>query len=255
MTISEDRGSTPLASTNIYAIIQARMNSSRLPGKVMLEAAGKPMLVHLIERLERAWSLDEIILATTLDATDEILWDVALANDVLPHAGSENDVLERVLGAAHHYDVDVIVQVTADNPLLDPAVVDHVVEAYFETDCDYASNMLDLTYPVGQNVDVFSTEILEDVARRTDGAVDHEHVSLYIYSNPQIYKLLSVKAPPELTAPHLRLTVDEPADYELVKTVFERLYPQNPVFPLIDILNLVRDDPALAEINRHVRQR
>ena len=231
------------------------MTSSRLPGKVMLDAAGKPLLEHLIERLKRVPSLDGIILATTTNATDDPLVDLARRLDILCYRGSEDDVLARVLEAAQTYDVDVIVQTTGDCPLLDPGVVDRVVQVYLSNDSDYVSNSLDPGYPIGQNIAVFSTRVLEDVASRTDDPVDQEHVSLYIYKNPQRYKLLSVQAPPELTAPHLRLTVDEPADYELVKAVIERLYPQNPAFTLTDILNLVRAESALAETNRHVQQR
>ena len=231
------------------------MTSSRLPGKVMLDAAGKPLLEHLIERLKRVPSLDEIILATTTNATDDPLADLARRLDILCCRGSEDDVLARVLEAAQTHDVDVIVETTGDCPLLDPGVVNRVVQVYLSNDSDYVSNSLDRGYPIGQNIAVFSTRVLEDVASLTDDPVDHEHVSLYIYKNPQRYKLLSVQAPPELTAPHLRLTVDEPADYELVKTVFERLYPQNPAFTLTDILNLVRAESTLAEINRHVQHR
>ncbi len=231
------------------------MTSSRLPGKVLLEAAGKPLLEHLVERLKRAPSLDGIIVATTANGTDDPIAALAERLGVCCYRGSEDDVLSRVLEAADAFDADVIVQTTGDCPLLDPGVVEQVVLAYLDNDADYVSNSLTQTYPIGQSAGVFSTRVLEDVAKRTDDAADHEHVSLYIYRNPQLYTLLNVAAPPELTAPDLRLTVDEPADFELVKTVFEQLYPKNPAFTLAEILDLLRAEPELAAINRHIAQR
>ena len=243
------------ARPRVCATIQARMTSSRLPGKVLLEAAGKPLLEHMIERLERAPALDGIIVATTTNGTDDPIAALAERLGVGCYRGYEDDVLSRILEAAQRFDADVIVRTTGDCPLLCPGVVTRVVETYLENGADYVSNSLAPSFPIGQDVEVFSTRVLEDVARRTDDASDLEHVSLYIYRNPQLYSLLNVAAPPELTALDLRLTVDEPADYELVKTVFERLYSQNPAFTLGDILDLVRAESELAEINRHVRQR
>lgn len=243
------------AQARIVATIEARMTSSRLPGKVLMEAAGKPMLHHMIERLGRAPSLDGIVVATTLNATDDPVADLAERLGVGCFRGSEDDVLARVLGAAQAHDIDVIVEMTGDCPLIDPALVEACIQRYLAAGVDYVSNILQRTYPVGMDTQVFATDVLADVATRTDDADDHEHVSLYIYRHPEIYSLENVPAPPELTRPDLGLTLDTPADFELLRGIFEALYPADPAFGLAEILALLDSDPDLAEVNAHVRRK
>jgi len=239
----------------IVATIEARMTSSRLPGKVLMEAAGKPMLAHMIERLKRVPSLDGIVVATTGNATDAPVVELADRLGVGCFRGSEDDVLARVLGAARAHDVDVIVEMTGDCPLIDPALVEDCIQGYLAAGVDYVSNVLERTYPRGMDTQVFATDILADVAARTDDPEDHEHVSLYIYNHPEIYTLKNMPGPPELTDPGLGLPLDTPEDLELIRRIFEALYPDNPAFTLADVLALLVDDPALAELNAHIERK
>ena len=239
----------------IVATIEARMTSSRLPGKVLMEACGKPMLQHMIERLQRVPSLDGIIVATTGNDTDAAIVELAESMDVGVFQGSEDDVLLRVLGAAREHDIDVIVEMTGDCPLIDPSLVEDCILGYQNAEVDYVSNVLERTYPRGMDTQVFATEILADVANRTDDPEDYEHVSIYIYRHPEIYSLKNMPGPPELTDPELGLTLDAPEDFELIRRIFEILYPDNPDFRLSDILSLLENNSALAGLNAHVRRK
>jgi spore coat polysaccharide biosynthesis protein SpsF len=235
----------------VVATIEARMTSSRLPGKVLLPALGKPLLELMVERLKRCRQLDAIVIATTEDATSDPLEELAQRLDIGCFRGSEDDVLARVLGAAQAYEADLIVELTGDCPLIDPALVDHVIERHLQGGADYTANLLEKSYPLGFAVQVFPTKVLADVASLTDDPADREHVSLYIYEHPERYRLRSVVSDHPESA-ELRLTVDTPADYELVKTVFEEL-PGD--FGLPEILDLFARKPELKAINQHIEQR
>ena len=230
------------------------MTSSRLPGKVLLEAAGKPLLEHMVERLRRARTLDAIVIATTAEAASDPIVALAERLGVGCFRGSEDDVLGRVLGAAQAHDAELIVETTGDCPLIDPAVLDLVVDTFNEGRVDYCSNTLERTYPRGLDVQAFPTAVLAEVAELTDEPADREHVSLYIYEHPERYRLRSVvSGRPELG--ELRVTVDTPEDYALIRAIFEALYPHDPAFALQDVLDLLERDPHLRELNRHVQQK
>ena len=237
----------------IFATIEARMTSSRLPGKVLMEAAGKPFLEHMVERLNRVSCLDGIVIATTNNSTDDKVAELAANLGVCCHRGSESDVLQRVLDAAIANRVDVIVETTGDCPLIDPSLVDDCIQEFLGSKVDYVSNILERTYPIGMDTQVFSTGLLADVAGRTVDPVDREHVSLFIYRHPEIYSLKNVSAIPELTRPQLRLTLDTPKDFELLRKIFETLYPKEPHFSLRDIIRFIDSDPALEKINADVQ--
>ena len=233
------------AAPRICATIEARLTSTRLPGKVLMEAAGQPMLAHMITRLQRVPQLDDIIVATTVNATDDPV--VALTEElgVGCYRGSEHDVLDRVLSAAQANDVDLIVETTGDCPLIDPAIVSKVIDFYLAGEADYVSNALvPRTYPVGMDTQIFATDILADVAGRTDAPDDREHVSLFIYKNPDLFRIAAVTAPPHHHAPETRLTLDTPDDLAVIRRVFEALYPGNPEFDLSDMLAFLDDDDA-----------
>ena len=237
------------------ATIEARMTSTRLPGKVLKEAVGKPMLELMIERLRRAPSLDGIVVATTTNAADAPVAALAERLGVGLWRGSEDDVLSRVLEAAIHHRIDVIVETTGDCPLIDPAAVEDCIRVYRAAKVDYVSNVLERSYPVGMDTQVFSASILADVARRTIDPADREHVSFYIYRHPEIYSRRNVPAPPALKRPDLALTLDTPEDYRLIGAVFEALYPKNPAFTLADVLALLDRRPEIAAMNAHVRRK
>lgn len=237
------------------AIIEARMTSSRLPGKILLPVEGKPLLELLIERLRRAELLDNIVIATTDNPSDDVVEQLARRLGVGFFRGSEEDVLDRVLHAAHEHAADVIVEVTGDCPLMDPTIIDRILRTYREKKVDYVSNILKRTYPRGMDLQVFSTNVLEKVSRLTQDPVDHEHVSLYIYEHPEIFSLFNVESDLPEKFWDVRLTVDTREDFELIKAIFESLYPSKPTFTLEDIVDLLEKRPDLLDINRNIHQK
>jgi spore coat polysaccharide biosynthesis protein SpsF len=230
------------------------MRSSRLPGKVMLECQRKPLLAHMVERLKRSKELDGIIIATTTNPADDVIVELAARLGVDCFRGSEEDVLDRVLKAARTFDVDVIVETPSDCPCLDWSILDHVVRTHRRRGHDYVSNNLKPSYPGGMDVQVFATDVLEDVARRTNDPVDHEHVSLYIYRHPEIYSVSNVEAPGELRDPTIKLLLDTPADYRLISATYDALYPFKPEFTCGDIIELMRRRPEMRAINADVER-
>lgn len=238
------------------AIIEARMTSSRLPGKVMLPICGKPELQLLVERLFQARTLDGVVIATTSNATDDVLEALAKKLGVQCYRGSEDDVLDRVLKAARATGTDVIVEVTGDCPLIDPDILDKLVELHRCGRYDYVSNTLVRSYPRGLDVQVFSTEILADVAARTDDPVDHEHVSLYIYEHPEIFRLHNMESGLPERWRDQRLTLDTQEDYILIQRVFEALHASgNLNFRMADILHVLEKHPDWTEVNSHIKQK
>lgn len=237
----------------IIATIEARMTSTRLPGKVLMSAVGKPMLELMVERLRRVARLDGIIIATTVNAADDPIVALAGRLGIGIHRGSEEDVMGRVLGAARAFDADVIVETTGDCPLIDPETVSRCIGAYLDSGVDYLSNVLERSYPIGMDTQVFAADILADAESRTNAPDDREHVSLFIYNHPELYSLKNVSAPPDLAEPALPLTLDYPEDYALISEIYEILYPTRPAFDLADIMALLRRRPDLRNINGHVR--
>ena len=237
------------------AIIEARMTSTRLPGKIMLPVLGKPMLELLIERLKRATMLDQIVVATTNNLTDDVVEKLTNNLGIGCFRGSEDDVLSRVLGASHVFNADSIVEITGDCPLIDPFVVDRVIRKYNEKKFDYVSNNMKRTYPRGLDTQVFSTKVLEEVASRTQDPIDHEHVSLYIYEHPEIFSLFNVVSDLPKKYWDIRLTVDTGEDFQLIKAIYELLYPKNPAFTLGDIIDLLEKRKDLLELNMNIQQK
>ncbi len=225
----------------ICAIIQSRMASSRLPGKAMASLGGKPALEHVIQRVRRAKTLDDVIVATTLDAADDVIASLSERLGVRCFRGSKHDVLGSVLGAGRAVNADALVRLTADCVAIDPAIIDLAVDSYREGDADYVSTHLELTYPIGMSAEVLATELLGRVDKLTDDPKDREHVTLYIYTTPGFCRMKNLAAPPELSAPQHHLALDTAADYELLRQIFDALYPTNPEFDLGDILALIRD--------------
>ncbi len=230
----------------IVATIEARMTSSRLSGKVLLPVLGRPLLAVLIERLRRVHALDQIVVATTINAADDSIAALATRLGVGCFRGSEEDVLGRVLGAARAHGADLIVEITGDCPLIDPEIIQRCIDAYLANDVDFVSNTLTPTYPWGMDTKVFATAVLAEVDRLTTHPDDREHVSLYIYEHPERYRLLNVAAPPELTWPEMHAELDTREDYELIKACVEALYPRDPTFGLGQIIAFLRSNPSVA---------
>lgn len=239
----------------IVATIEARMTSSRLPGKVLLDLCGKPDLQHIIERLKRSRYLDDVVVATTVNETDEPIVNLCQELGCSYYRGSEEDVLLRVLGAAQSVQADIIVEITGDCPVIDWRHVDHLVEMFFSAEYDYTANIIERTFPRGFDTQVFPVKVLDEVNRITNDPTDHEHVSLYIYRHPEKYRLGNWRAPEELYHPELEITLDTPEDYELIKNIYERLYPVNPDFSALDVVRLMLDNPDLGQITAGVRRK
>lgn len=237
------------------ATIEARMTSSRLPGKVMLPAGGKSMLEHLINRLKQVPSLDEIVLATTVNATDDCLMEEAKRLGISFFRGSEEDVMERVLGAAASVSADIIVEITGDCPIIDPLLVEQTIQMFLHNDCDYVSNTHVQSYPIGMDTQVYRYEMLKRSASMTQDPLDHEHVTYHMIRNPQIFRLIALIAPPDCSWPGLGLTLDEPADYLLLKGLIEHFGDANPYFSCREAVAYLKSHPELLQINADVKRK
>lgn len=244
-----------ISKLKVVATIEARMGSTRLPGKTLKKIMGKPMLELLIERVKKAKLIDEIVVATSENPKDDVIEVLAARLKVGCFRGSEDDVLDRVLKAAKVYGADHIVELWGDCPLIDPEIIDAMIKYYLDNDFDCVGTSLDKTFPWGISALIFPTRILEKISQITQDPVDRENVSNYIYEHPDRYKMGHLPCPPGLNHPEIRLTVDELADFELVKTIFERLTPVNQDFKTIDIIKFLESNPEIKNINIHVKQK
>jgi len=237
----------------VVATIEARMTSTRLPGKVLLEIGGKPALAYMINRIKQSRLVDDIVVATTVNDSDEPIIDLCNKIGCKYFRGREEDVLLRVLEAAKSVNADIIVELTGDCPFIDPDIIDKVIELYFSGDYDYASNVVERSFPDGFDTQVFSVQSLEKVARMTDDPIDRVHVSCYFYNNPHKFKLANLLADKDSTWPDLRLTIDEPADYQLLKVIDQKLQERKGMFSVNEVISLLKQEPELIELNKHVR--
>jgi len=238
----------------INAIVEARMGSTRLPGKTMLSIVGKPSIELLIERLRLAHKIDTIILATTTNSEDDVIESFCKKNQVICFRGSSSDVLGRVYHAAKQYKTDVVVEVTGDCPLLDPWLIDKCIDMFLKSDYDYLSNFIEQSYPPGIDVQIFSFRVLEEINKLAKSEKFREHVTLYILKHPEKYKMHNVTAPPEVCYPNWHIELDEQRDYELIKRIYESLYFDNSRFTTMDIINLLKANPDWLKINADVNR-
>jgi len=237
----------------VCAIVQARMGSTRLPGKVLIEVLGRPLLAYLVERLRRARSLDEVVIATSTKPQDDAIADFCARLPVACFRGDEDDVLGRYYAAALEHRADLIVRVTGDCPLIDPEVVDRCVEAFLEHQPDYASNIHLKSYPLGISVEVVSIGALAQAFEEATAVPDREHVTPFVHRRPDRFTLHHVVA--DVDHSQHRWTVDTPEDLDLVSRLLEALYPGNPRFTMDDCLAVLERHPEWIEINRHVHQK
>ncbi len=245
----------PQGKPKIVATVECRMTSSRLPGKVMMESLGKPMLEILVERLRAVKQIDAIVLATTTNAQDDCIVELAKKLKVHSYRGSEEDVLRRVLGAADSVNAQLIVEITGDCPLLDPEIVSQTIDLYFDNPCDYAANCLKQTFPLGMETQVFSTELLRLADKDGLTPEDREHVSWYFIRNPKLFSLLQLPAPPAANFPEVRLTLDEIDDYKIIDQVYRNLYPKNRLFTCQEMMEFLKKNTTVLALNQHVKQK
>ena len=239
----------------VVAILQARMGSTRLPGKVLLPAAGKSLISHMLERVRNAKSIHELWLATSLDPLNDPLAQEAEAAGIKVFRGSEHDVLSRYQAISEHSNADWIVRLTGDCPLHDPNIIDAVVELAMNSvnEFDYVCNSLHPTYPDGLDVEVFTAMSLAFANKNANTALQREHVTPFIHryhDGPGPFRIGHFIGPADFS--HLRWTVDEQADYEVVREIIETLYPITPTFGWMDVLALVTRRPELIIKNSNI---
>lgn len=239
----------------VVASIEARMGSSRFPGKMLADLCGKTVIERLVIRLRQCTLVDEVILATTVETKDDPLAAWAEANGLSIFRGSEEDVLGRVVGAQRASGSDIVVEITGDCVATDPDVVDVAVATYLANECDFVTNCAKPFSPPGMYAQVFSLAALEDVeARITDPAV-REHVSLYFYEHPETYRTIHLASPPRWVLPEeCRIYLDYPEDLVFLRELYRRLEPQHgDEFHCEDIVRVLKSEPELMEINKHCR--
>ncbi len=235
----------------IVAIIQARMKSTRLPGKVLKDICGRTMLARVVCRTQRAKLLDEVIIATTVGAADHAIVSECKRLGMPVFRGSELDVLDRYYGAALAHGAEVIVRITSDCPLIDPEIIDKVIHTFLKEKADYASNTIVRTYPHGLDTEVMANAALARAWREATEPYQREHVTPYIYQNPQLFRLISLAN--EVDYSYHRWTVDTPEDLELVRAVYSRIDSDSSSWQ--DVLKIFEREPDLIEINRHIKQK
>jgi spore coat polysaccharide biosynthesis protein SpsF len=236
----------------IVAIIQARMRSTRLPGKVLRRLGDRTVLSWVIHRVRRFRRIDDLLIATTNEPVDDAIVKEAESCSVDVFRGSENDVLDRYYRAARQAQADAVIRITSDCPLIDPEVSDYTIGKFLEEQPDYASNALERTYPRGLDTEVVKFSALEWAWREASEPYQRAHVTPYIYQNPQQFRLLAVKGNIDLSG--YRWTLDTPEDAAFLERVCERLVGTED-FTWHDIVRLMEREPGLVEINRHIRQK
>ena len=235
-------------------IVQARMTSTRLPGKILMPVLGKPLLAYELERLKRVPSLHVLMVATTVNATDDPVVDLCKRLGVPTYRGSEHDVLSRYYEAATEQRADAVVRFTADCPLIDPELSESVIRHYLDNadSLDYCAVNVS-TYPRGMDTEAFSMKALKEAFEQGHEESDREHVTNYIHTRRDTFRIWTKQSGRDWGK--FRLTVDTPEDFALIQEIIERLYPRNQNFSLADILKLLEEDPSLAAINGEIRQK
>jgi len=243
----------------IGAIIQARVSSTRLPRKVLMELpynSGITVLQQVIRRVKKSEKVSKIIVATTREKEDDEILEIAKYEKTEYFRGDKEDVLSRFYFAAKEHNLEIIVRVTSDCPCIDPKIIDLVIEKHLENQSDYTSNALERTFPHGMDVEVFNFATLEKAYISATQDFEREHVTPYIYkTSPDLFKITILRAPKELKAPDIRITLDTKEDYALLCAVFDFLYEKNPYFDVYDIVRLFDKKPWLKFINEKVMQK
>lgn len=229
------------------AIIQARVGSTRLPGKVLKKICGKTVIRHVVDRVNKSSMVDKVFVATTHKIEDLSLIKECVDAGYNIFCGSEHDVLDRYYQLAKLEKPDTIIRITSDCPVIDPAIIDLVVSEHLNNHADYTCNTMITPFPDGQDVEVFSFDALEEAWNNATLHSDREHVTPYIKFNKGNFKLHFIESTEELAS--LRLTLDEESDLQLLELLFASLYKSNPYFSLDDIVDFIYRNPELKKIN------
>ncbi|WKV09845.1 glycosyltransferase family protein [Thermoanaerobacterium sp. CMT5567-10] len=239
------------------AIIQARMGSTRLPGKVMKIIMDKPVIEHVVNRVKASKEIDDIIIATTTKKEDDIIVEEAQKLNVKYYRGSENDVLSRYYYAAKENNADIVIRITSDCPVIDPKIIDDMIykfmQLYEQDNIDYMSNTIKRTYPRGLDVEIFTFESLEKAFIEADKSYQREHVTPYIYENPEIFKIGGFKNNIDYSS--YRWTLDTIEDFKVIESIYQALYDKDRLFYFTDIISFIKEHPEISEINKNIEQK
>ncbi|GGF91425.1 cytidylyltransferase domain-containing protein [Paenibacillus abyssi] len=238
---------------NITAIIQARMGSTRLPGKVLFQLMGKSVLSHVIERLQAVDRINKIVVATTEMPSDDPIVKESNSLGIEVYRGSESDVLSRYYEAAILANADGIVRITSDCPLIDPEVTREVICTFIENRYDYVSNCLQRSFPRGLDTEVFSMGVLKETFVQAKRPEQREHVTPYIYTNAERFRLYNVLSAADYS--RHRWTLDTIEDWNLIVEIYKHLYNRKRVFSWHEVIELLERYPDLIEINQHIEQK
>lgn len=244
-----------MMSPRVVTVVQARMGSSRLPGKVLRPLCGKPLLAHLVERVKMATLVGTVVVATTTDAADDPIEALCHEEGYFCFRGHPTDLLDRHYRAGWQFDADIVVKIPSDCPLIDPRLIDRVLAAFLDAPerYDYLSNLHPPTYPDGNDVEVMTMPALETAWIEASRSLEREHTTPYFWENPDRFRLGNVtwETGLDYSMSH-RWTIDYKADYCFIQNIYAELYPHNPQFGLNDILQLLARQPQLAAINQHL---
>lgn len=249
-----------MKNKNVVCIIQARMESGRLPGKILLDLEGKPVLLRGVDRVLESKKINQVVVATTIKPHDQEIAD--LIKNYHPRVavfrGSEEDLLDRYYQAAKEFKAGIIIRITSDCPLIDSEVLDKVINVFLQSgeDIDYVANILiKRTYPRGLDVEVFSFNVLEKMWReiKREEKYYREHVTSFIRGNPDLFKCKNITH--DIDYSFHRWTLDVEEDYGLIKIIYQELYPKNPNFKMKEIIELFNKRPELIKINQDVEQK
>jgi len=241
----------------VAAIVQARFGSTRLPGKILKAISHKPMLWHIVDRLSHSRLIDQIIVATTNLSEDDQVQEFCELNNILFYRGSPEDVLSRYYTAADVNKADIVVRITSDCPVIDPIIVDRMLEKFFAenqlSNLDYLSNVLPRTFPRGLDTEIFSFNALAKAHHEATQRYEREHVTPYIYNHPEKFTIKNFTNEKDYS--FHRWTVDTQEDFLLIEKVYDSLYNKKRLFFFEDILKLFEERPDLININQNVQQK
>ncbi|HVU54116.1 MAG TPA: glycosyltransferase family protein [Puia sp.] len=241
-----------LRGRRIVTIIQTRRESTRLPDKVLMPLAGKPLFVQQVRRVQAAFLSGQVVVATTLSAADDRVVEICREEGIECYRGHAADLLDRHYRAAHHYGADIVLKIPSDCPLIDPDVIDKVIAYYLRHEhCyDYVSNLHPATYPDGNDVEIMNLATLQAAHRHASSLMEREHTTPYIWERPERFRIgnVEMEGGMDYSMTH-RFTIDYEDDYRFIRAVYEALYPSNPLFGVGDILSLLERRPDLYEIN------
>lgn len=235
---------------SIVAIIQARVGSTRLPGKVLMDLNGQTVLERVHGRVASSKLVDKVVIATTTNPADDRIVELGRQKGMIVERGSENDVLDRYYQVAQKYRPDHIIRITSDCPLIDPLIIDQVIEQHLREQNDYTSNAFIESYPDGQDTEIFTFPVLKEAWSKAILPSQREHVTQYVTKNADKFKIGNLAYKKILSSK--RWTLDEPTDYSFIKAIYDGLADQDDNFGLEVVLNYLEEHPELEKLNHHI---